>query len=215
MANLLCFPHYTCGGLLCDILNNKISPMGPNGTIFSIEHSLGKIGDTDTVQQTVDVEKFVKTVEPFLQSDTWIGTHAWPQTLPIEKFQKTIVITTATYRSKIYRWARSYHCYFKHQWTNLQDMQYIDKARETAKNYLVAFEPCVGSGFVNLEFADVVDQTPEFLSLVSNHNSKASLLRWQKANAFLFDGDFWNSFAAKTFFQAEYESSLNRYYRYS
>ena len=52
---LVCFPHYTCGGLLCDILNDTFSNIGTNGGINNIHHSIGKIGDVDTVQTNFDL----------------------------------------------------------------------------------------------------------------------------------------------------------------
>ena len=57
--NLICFPHYTCGGLMCDLLSNTFSPVGKNGGIDSILHEIGKIGDSDMVFDQFDVGTFV------------------------------------------------------------------------------------------------------------------------------------------------------------
>jgi hypothetical protein len=43
--NLICFPHYTCGGLLCDIMEDTMSEFADNGGIASPTHNVGKIGD--------------------------------------------------------------------------------------------------------------------------------------------------------------------------
>jgi hypothetical protein len=61
--NLICFPHYTCGGLLCDILNGTFSQIAPNGGVDSIGHTLGKIGDNDTVMIDYDQKIFLDRLE--------------------------------------------------------------------------------------------------------------------------------------------------------
>lgn len=215
MANLISFPHYTCGGLLCDILNNKVSDIGNRGNIQSFEHGLGKIGDTSNVQIDFNVSAFLSKIKKLKSSDIWIGTHAWPTPDILEHFDKVIVITTATARSKMYRWSRVYHHYFKETWQNLSGIDLIDKARETAKNYLISFEPVSGANVTNLEFADVVDNTEEFLNVIQGHNACESMARWQKINQFLYQLDFWNSFETKIFYQAELEKKQQRYYIYS
>lgn len=215
MANLISFPHYTCGALLCDILNDKISPLGNRGNIQSFEHSLGKIGDTDTVQTEFDHEAFFKKLKTVDKSDLWVGTHAHPNLGISKKFDKIVLITTCTHRSQIYRWARVYHHYFKPAWQELSGMELIDKVRETAKNYLVPFEPVLQPNIVNLEFADVVDDTEEFQSLVQGHNYQTSMTRWKSVNSFLYQDNFWNSFEVKTFYQAEFEKNHKRYYVYN
>jgi hypothetical protein len=55
--NLICFPHYTCGGLLCDILNGTFSEITSDGGVNSIGHGLGKIGDSDTVMIDYDPDR--------------------------------------------------------------------------------------------------------------------------------------------------------------
>jgi hypothetical protein len=217
MANLVCFPHYTCGALMCDIMLNKMSPMGANGAIQSIEHKQGKINDTDTIS-TVDPQKFQNRIN-YLRSNNllfdWIGTHAWPGQLPIEQFDKVLVITTATNRSKIYRWSRAYRHYFLPTWGEMAAQDLVDKARETAKNYLIPFDPVFADNVVNLEFADVVDCTAEFMNLIQGKDYQNSLSRWQEVNSFLRASDFWNSNEVKFFYQAEVEQQLKKYYVYN
>ena len=62
---LVCFPHYTAGGLLCDILQGKFSVIGTNNGINSNEHSLGKIGDSDTVYTDFDAEILTRKCLPY------------------------------------------------------------------------------------------------------------------------------------------------------
>jgi hypothetical protein len=215
MLNLICFPHYTCGGLLCDILNDTWSRVGKRGDILSIHHGLGKIGDVNTVFTEFDPQELLNKVKNLTVSEnTWIGTHCWPTTDLVKKFNQVIVVTTATSRSQIYRWARAYQHFFKPQWENLTGMERIDKMRETAKNYVIPFDPTQDTKVINLEFADVVENTPEFQRAIQTRDCNQHMDRWQEINSFLYDEDFWNSDAAKSFYQAEHEVKLGRYYIY-
>lgn len=216
MYNLVAFPHYTCGGLLCDILSNTFSPLSANGGINSIQHSVGKIGDSDTVLTDYDPVQFMHKIASLATPNHgWIGTHCWPGRLPLNQFNQVIVVTTTTYRSKIYRWARAYHHYFRPQWQELAGLDLIDKARETAKNYLIPFEPVFEKNVVNLEFADVVEATHEFHSAMSHCNSTHHMDRWQQVNAFLYSDNFWKSDEVQYYYQAEFEKQLDRYYKYN
>jgi len=215
MLNLICFPHYTCGGLLCDIMSGTFSPLGSNGGIASIQHSVGKIGDTSTVMLDYDPDKFMQKVSLLnATADTWIGTHCWPGQLPIEQFGKVIIVTTTTFKSKIYRWARAHHHYFTPTWKNLSGMELIDKSRETAKNYLVPFQPIHKDNVLNVEFADIVETTQEFYHAIDYRESSVHMERWKEVNYFLYAENFWKSEAVDQFYQAELEINLGRYYRY-
>jgi hypothetical protein len=137
--NLICFPHYTCGGLLCDIMNKTFSEVTDNGGIASIHHSLGKIGDADTTFVDYDPLILIKELQKITVGPAiWIGTHCWPGKLDLSMFDCLIAVTTTSYRSKLYRWTRAYHHYYSKSipWTSLQGQSRIDKERETAKNYL-------------------------------------------------------------------------------
>lgn len=216
MLNLICFPHYTCGGLLCDILNNTWSGVGEHGDILSIHHGIGKIGDANTVFTEFDSQEFLNKIQNLtIPKNAWLGTHCWPTTEIIKEFDQIIVVSTATSRSQMYRWVRTYEHFFKPQWKELSGMERIDKMRETAKNYIIPFEPVQDPRVTNLEFADVVESTTEFRSAVQNRDYKQHLDRWQDINSFLYNQDFWNSDAVKSFYQAEHEVKLGRYYIYN
>ena len=216
MYNLVCYPHYTCGGLLCDIFNNTWSQVGTRGNILNREHSLGKIGDSDTVFKDFDQQVLVDRIDQLcLPDNTWIGTHCWPSKNLCDKFEKIIVVTTATSRSQIYRWARAYHHFFEPQWAELSVLEKNDKTRETAKNYILPFEAVSYPNVVNLEFTEVVENTAEFQHLTEPYAARSHINRWQQVNAFLYDQNFWNSTAAKSIFQAEYELKLDKYYQYN
>lgn len=209
--NLICFPHYTCGGLLCDMLNDTFSPIQDNGGIGSIHHAIGKIGDTNTILTSVDTELFIEKTK-HVKEDEWVGTHCWPGGLPLDKINKIINITTATDRSRVYRWSRAYHLYFKPQWNNMSGIDLIDKIRETAKNYIIEFPPMFDKQVYNLEFSEVVESTNEFKQLFKNYPQHMS--RWQEINSFLYSDNFWNSPEVKAYYQAEYEVKLKKYYVY-
>lgn len=212
---LICFPHYTCGALLCDIFNNKVSPTNlSTGSINNDEHRLAQIGDSDSVFDNFEVDKFYKLISTFdLTSDTCIGTHCWPGNINTSMFTDVICITTTTYRSRAYRWARSfYHYYLKSTPWQLQGLELIDKQRETAKNYLKPFRPVTGA--INIEFSEIVDNASSFKNLIAGHDCSSSLDQWQNLNNFLYDNNFWKSIPIQRYHEAEFEIELNQMYVY-
>jgi hypothetical protein len=210
---LVCFPHYTCGGLLCDLLNHKVSKTGKNGGVDSVQHNLGKIGDSDSVFCNYDVDQLMQRLAT-VKAQNWIGTHCWPGPLPLDKFDQIINITTATYRSRLYRWVRAYHLYYSHSepWLSQHEQFRVDKERETAKNYLIAFDPVSHSQVINVEFSEIVEQQPSFMRLVNCHSD--ALRQWRSANSFLYSQDLWSSTAAARFHEAELETQLSTQYVY-
>jgi hypothetical protein len=215
LINLICFPHYAAGGLLCDILSDTFSNLGPYGRIDSLSHHVGKIGDTSTVLTEYNVTEFMAKISN-MPDNVWVGTHCWPGPLDCSQFGQIINVTTTTHRSKCYRWLRVYYHYFKDSWDTMQfsDDQKLDKCRETAKNYLIAFEPVFASNVVNIEFADIVENTMEFRRIMPKHNLEKHLQRWCQINSFLYDKNLWNSDPIKIFYQAETEVCLQRHYVY-
>jgi len=212
--NLICFPHYTCGGLLCDIMTDKFSPIAPNGGIDSIEHGVGKIGDSNSILTDYNVDDFMYAIND-MPLDSWIGTHCLPGKLLSNEFDRIIVVTTTSYRSKIYRWMRAYHHYFLPQWGELTGMARTDKIRETAKNYVLPFLPVLDQPNVeNIEFFDVVENTAEFAYVTRGRDITKHIARWATINNFLYSTDAWNESEVKEFACAEHEHYLERYYRY-
>ena len=63
MYNLICFPHYTCGGLLADVLNNTWSDISTNGGLNSLCHNIGKTNDNDTVYTDFSQEEFDSIID--------------------------------------------------------------------------------------------------------------------------------------------------------
>jgi hypothetical protein len=215
--NLICFPHYTCGGLLCDIFAQTFSPVAPNGGIGSFLHSIGKIGDSDSVLDQFDAELFNSTIQNFnYDQNIWIGTHCWPGNIDLSKFDQVLLITTTTFRSKLYRWIRAYYHYYSPSelWMEKVGVDRIDKERETAKNYLKPFLPVHADNVINLEFSEVVDVSQEFKKLVKTLDYHPHISRWQELNNFLYDSDIWNSTPVKRFYEAEFEIQLQKFYLY-
>lgn len=211
---VISFPHYTCGGLLCDILNHTFSPVADNGGISSIGHSGGKIGDSNTV--LVDFSEELLMEKLCTNNDgQWLGTHCWLGNVDCTKFEKVINITVTSYRSKIYRWLRFCNLWLSKtsEYRHLSNMELVDKQRETAKNYVVPFMPVHHDNVVNLEFADVVDNRQSFRSLAGADCQK-HLDRWRTINSFLYDKDVWNSDLCLRFYEAEVELASGKFYVY-
>ena len=217
--NLICFPHYTCGGLLTDIFNQTFSEVAPNGGINSINHSLGKIGDSDTVFDNYNTEKFNLAsfqLQNVVKKDEWISTHCWPGILDTSIFEQVLSVTTNTHRSKLYRWMRAYYHYYEKSdpWMAVLDQARIDKERETAKNYLVPFLPTQGKNIINIEFAEIVETSAEFLKITTGLNITSHMDRWKSINHFLYNNEIWNSTPFRRFYEAESETLLGKYYIY-
>jgi hypothetical protein len=217
---IVSFPHYTCGGLLCDMLNNTFGRVGNHGGIHSMYDFFGKIGDVDTVFDNFSETTFFAALENFSVSsnkNVWIGTHCWVGSINLESdlITQVISITTETHRSKMYRWFRTYHHYFKKSdpWQNLSGIDEIDKQRESAKNYIKPFARINHPKVINLEFSDVVENTVTFSSMF-NQDVSHHITRWREVNHFLYDNSIWTSDAAQRFHEAEYEYYLDRRYRY-
>ena len=211
---LLCFPHYTAGGLLCDIFERKVSKIGLNGGVDSVSHSLGKIGDSDTIFTDFDADELKSKLSVYKNVNVMVGTHCWPGNLDCSVAEEVISITTETSKSKIYRWLRSWH----HHTSKLDNVKsltgidLIDKQRELAKNYLIPFRAV--NGVTNIEFADIVEATPEFFNLVKDLPTNEHLKRWHETNQFLYDKNLWNNNLVQRYYEAEFEVAHGRYYQY-
>jgi len=217
--NLICFSHYTCGGLLTDIFNQTFSKEAPNGGINSIKHSLGKIGDSDTVFDQFDPTQFdllAAQLQTVCNKDEWVSTHCWPGILDLSMFDQVISVTTTTHRSKLYRWTRAYYHYYEKSdpWLAVSGQARIDKERETSKNYLIPFLPTQGKNIINIEFADIVETSTEFLKLTTGLDTAHHMDRWKKINHFLYSNELWNSTPFRRFYEAESETLLDRCYVY-
>lgn len=214
MTSLICFPHYTCGGVLSDILNKTTGYESDYGRILNPGHLRGKIGDSKTIYTDYDANDLISLLHE--TSDyPWISTHCYPVESVLLAAQNVIAVTTTTYKSKLYRWARAYYHYFSSTWVGISGTDLIDKQRETAKNYLCEFPLVTGKNVYNLEFSDFVELTPEWHRFASSYSDwKKHTDRWKRINHFLYEPDFFRSDLAARFNEAEYEVNLQRYYTY-
>lgn len=207
--NLVCFSNNTAGGLVCDLLNNTSSELnGYKTTGFA--HNAFKISDTPTVQWSVDVEQWQNLVKKFKHSNIWMGTHLHPSGIPdIKDFNSVLAITTHTRESKIYRWLRYYHGWWRKDnpsWQETDDLSCKDQIRELAKNVFVEFT--AHPGCWNVEFSDIVDGT----FVRQNDLNQNYFHNWKSANSFLnYTPDVW---AYCRFCEAEWELSHGLPYRY-
>lgn len=211
---LLCFPHYTAGGLLCDILENKFSKVSENGGIGSVSHEYGKIGDSESIFTNFDTNEFTFLLSKHKDRNGFIGTHCWPGEMDLSMCNQVILITTETTRSKIYRWMRAWHLYFskKDEIKNLTGMELVDKQRETAKNYLTPFKAI--PQYRNIELADIVETTAEFYDLIGGIEVEQHIDRWKSLNLFLYHPDLWNNSLVKRYHEAEFELIYGTHYKY-
>jgi len=214
--NLICFPHYTCGGVLCDIFQESFSPISFNGGIGSFYHNLGKIGDSDGIFNEFDSEEFYNQLYKVNDDSAWVGTHCHPGNLDSSKFKKILNVTTTTFKSKIYRWARAYYHYYYNSepWLAVSGLDRVDKERETAKNYLQSSLPVLGTNIINFEFSELVELTQGFKNLVTPYDYESSINRWRRVNKFLYEKDFWETTPVTRFYEAELEANLSTSYEY-
>jgi len=203
---------------LCDILSKTYSNLGKNGGINSIHHAMGKISDADTVFDNYDPKELLSELAKItIDKNCWIGSHCWPGLLDISQFNQIIAITTTTHRSKLYRWIRAYYHYYEKSepWLAVSGLERIDKERETAKNYIKPFLPVVGPNVINIEFAEIVDNSTQFNNLIANYTASKHMERWKEVNSFLYNSELWNSTPVNRFYEAEVEVNLNQQYIYT
>lgn len=192
--NLICFPNYTCGAILCDILNKESSQVGENNNFYSAKHNYGKIPANTYNGKDFDVDAlYAKT----LRLDNignlrgaWIGTHCWPGLIDSTLYNNIICISTENRNSRIYRFARIFYTMVSGRWPNQPKPQ---KPKDIY-NYDVAFEKVYMPNVINIEFEDWVNLTPEVEKILldfAGHEYKKHLDNrrkvWVELNDFLFD----------------------------
>ena len=207
--NLVCFSNNTAGGLVCDLLNNEpINMVGYKTT--NRAHSQFKISDTPSVQRQIDPDKWQERIAQVYGSSKWFGTHGHPSAIPdLEVFDRVIAITTETRNSKLYRWLRYYHGWFKNEyplWQETESLGSIDKIRELAKNVFDTFEQ--HPRCENVEFEDIV--SGKFIK--DQVLDQLQFTNWQQHNVYLYSAA--SMWAIKRFEEAEWEIINNAEYRY-
>lgn len=207
--NLVCFSNNTAGGLVCDLLNgNSVEMLGYKTT--NQEHSAFKILDTPRIQRTFYLAAWNHKLAQFADSDKWLGTHFHPSVIPnLSAFNKVIAITTESRESKLFRWLRYYHGWFKNNtpnWRETDDLDTIDKIRELAKDVFEPFEP--HPQCKNIEFKDIVNGN----FIKAENLDLLQFAVWQEANPWLYDTNI--TWAVKRFNEAEWEITHQQPYKY-
>ena len=221
--NLVCYPHYTGGGVVCNILNKTPETRSKVGTtVNNMEHGLF-IGDNWSIYDEYPVTEFDKKYQKVLRRGfdaTWLstrflGTHCHPVLLDTSKFSNTISITTESTQSKLYRWLRAYNLFFKPQWLEYSGMERVDLLRETAKSYIAPFYRCKHKDIHHLEFCDIAHNSTKFINLchtLVDNPEIARLDKWIELNKFMFER---NTAEYDSFMQADYELSTEQHYDYT
>jgi len=121
-----------------------------------------------------------------------------------------IVITTGSRESKLCRWLRYYHGWFKSvtpNWVETTELSKIDKIRVLTYNCIEKLEP--HPECINTEFSDLVSG-----KFVVDNNLNYELYEyWKSRNAYLYPIDH-ESWAVQRFVEAEYEILHNPPYNY-
>jgi len=188
--NLVCFPNFTAGGLVCDLLNNTVNQFEGITLQNNLAHHLLKSGDNGKVFRTFDsafwdkeIELFKKEKHPYSEeaigrdlSNFYVGTHCHPSCIPdnyFSQFNKVISITTERTESKLFRYIRM--CYGLKQQYNLPE--------HNARLVVESFEQ--DSRCSNIEFNDIVNG-----KFVTDYNlNLIHFEQWKNLNNFLYSID--------------------------
>lgn len=221
--NLICYSHYTGGGILCNILNKfpRDRERKVGARINNFEHFLF-IGDNWTVYDDFDVNRFEyqrqkvlqRNFDPEWRKNKFFGTHCHPIKINLANFNHAISITTDSKLSQLYRWLRAYHLYFKPQWQSYYNQERQDLLRETAKSYHRPFYHCAKERLIEIEFADMVHKNSKFTNMCQQLVQEPDFYRfdeWLNLNNFMFEPD---KEAVNAFWEAEYELSVQHRYVY-
>lgn len=221
---LISYPHYTCGGFLCNIYNKEFNGFADHGGMDGEAHSIFKTRD-DGKSPYTSIEELIN-----IRLTTWeskygklpeaVGTHYPADKMPLHMFDSVINVTTVTSRSRMYRWLRVYHHYFMEtsEWKSLRGIDLIDKARETAKQYLKPVGPVDHKKVYNVEFSDIVDCNTNCYNNIYKLNEEVFQelqALWAKKNSFLYESNIWDSDAIKRYTEAEYEINARTHYKYA
>lgn len=155
---LVCFPGYTCGALLCDILNKESSQIGKHNNLVSANHNRGKIALQNSFNGTgFDNNLFETQISncsqyPILQ-DAWIGTHCWAGELNLSLFDQVVQITTENRMSKIYRFTRIFYTMLSGKYPDMPKPVRPFGVDQFNQGYAKAYAPNI----INIEFEDIVE----------------------------------------------------------
>jgi hypothetical protein len=195
--NLICFPNYTCGAILCDILNKESSQVGKNNNFYSAKHNYGKIPANTYNGKEYDpkllYDKTLRLDNVQQLKGAWIGTHCWPGLIDNTLYENIICISTENRNSKIYRFARVFYTMVAGRWPDQPKPQ---KPKDIMY-YNAPFEKVHKSNIINIEFEHWVNLTPQVedvLLRLAGHEYKNHFIarrkKWIEINDFLYDQRF-------------------------
>lgn len=182
--NLVCFPNYCAGGLVCDLLNNKKNKIVDGTIAASQEHNFFKVGNNGIlVQRTFDRKEWDRLFSYYSAKEwtksIWYGTHIHPSVIPnLSEFKRVICITDETRLSKLYRIIRLYNIeLIKEPDINKRIGSLIGNMK-LLKDTFTSHKDCT-----NIEFCDIVDG-----KFVRDNDLDVSYFEeWKQANAWLYD----------------------------
>lgn len=183
--NLICFPNFTAGALICDLLNNTTSEF--NGIVVRNKaHNFLKINDNGRVcrlfhkphwDRQLNGTNILLLGAEILNKDLtnfYVGTHSHPNCIPkeyLDRFNKIIAVTTETQESKFFRYSRMCH--------GLEGTL----PEHNANNVIESFES--STYCTNIEFKDIVNGK----YIVENDLNYEHYENWKKVNSFLYSID--------------------------
>lgn len=189
--NLVCFPNYTCGAILCDILNIESSQIGLNNNFYSANHNRAKIKKVNNYDGTdfnpEELYSQTNQITHLELKNKWIGTHCWPGMFDTARYSQVINITTSTRLSRIYRYARIFYTTIAGKFPG---KPYPHRPNDIHL-YNTGFKKIESPNTINIEFEDWVNLTCEVETiLLSLSNAKSNKHFYQRRNVWLQVNDF-------------------------
>lgn len=202
--NLVCFPSFCAGAIVCDLLNCEKSNESTRGGIDNFNSSKLKISNNRNNSpgwKKFFFEKNLKSLN--LNDNNWIGTHNWPTEVDTTVFDKVLIITTENKMSRIYRLMRAFFLYkgFKklHNSTN----ENIDEnlAKLDLSRFKFNFDKYHSNNTINIEFEEIVEWSENFSNFVKQNSINYSQEHfderkeyWKNSNKFLYDNSLIDKF---------------------
>lgn len=191
LPNILIATDFAAGGIVTTILNNQEIEWNSRleGSVESAEH--------DTI-------KFNFARLDMCKPGIWYHTHN--EKVPVEKFDKKIIITTEANESR-YVLLQRCQKFMNPDWIENDTMASIDKIRELAKTFAV---PKVTKARENMESVELIDLLNEKHTLFDVKNP--TWLTWKAANTYLYTENAW---LQKRYDEALWEIENKQFYKYS
>lgn len=197
--NLICFPTYCAGAILCDLLNYEKSNESKGG-IDNLNSSKLKVPfnkNNTILWYNIFFEKKIKNLD--LNQNIWLGTHCWPSEVDTTRFEKVLLVYTNSKMSRVYRLMRAYFLFDNlHKKYNFDNDKLKDIDEKLQKLNLTEFKfdyaSVDDSNIVTLDFEDIVQWTNDFHDFTKQNSLNYSLDHfierknyWKTTNYFLYE----------------------------